>query len=140
MSALKVFFFIALLAICASCQSIYENKNYQDVMTNARHAYEKYLKRGNEHEENIHGKIPSSLLMDTGKDVTARAAQLLTNDGVGAPVDWRFDVSDKCLNHTEMILEALVSGEMWALQSKSMSFLHCFRYVYDAIHQLKHIE
>ena len=124
MSALKAFFFIALLAIYASCQSIYENKNYQDVMTNARHAYEKYLKRGNEHKENIHDKIPSSLLMDsTGKDVRARAAQLLTNDGVGAPVDWRFDVSDKCLNHTEMVLEALVSGEMWALQSKSMS---CF--------------
>ena len=96
-------------------------------MTNARHAYEKYLKRGNEHEENIHEKFPSSLLMDSsGKDFTARAAQLLSNDGVGAPVDWRFDVSDKCLNHTEMVLEALVSGEMWALQSKSMSFYSAF--------------
>ena len=110
-------------------------------MTNATHAYEKYLKRGNEHDENIHEKIPASLLMDsTRKDVRARAAQLLTNDGVGAPVDWRFDVSDKCLNHTEMVLEALVSGEMWALQSKSMSFLLCFHYVYDAKHQLKRIQ
>ena len=95
-----------------------EPQHYQDVIQNAIHAREKYLKSSNKDIIN-HQQEKSKLIKDSGhNDISSRAARLLQGDPVDAPTDWRFDVSDVCLNHTEMFLEGLVSLEPWALRSK----------------------
>ena len=95
-------------------------QNYQDVMQNAIHARGKYLKSSN--EAMIHHKHESSKMVkdSTYYAISLRAARLLQGDPGGVPTDWRFDVSDVCLNHTEMFLEGLVSLEPWALRSKNV--------------------
>ena len=100
---------------------IKEPQHYQDVIQNAIHAREKYIKSSNKNIIN-HQRENSKLLKDSAHyDISSRAARLLQGDPVGAPTDWRFDVSDICLNHTEMFLEGLVSLEPWALRSKIFS-------------------
>ena len=82
------------------------------------HAREKYLKSSNK-DIVTHKQDKSQLLKDSvHEDIFSRASRLLQGDPVGAPADWRFDVSDVCLNHTEMFLEGVVAREPWALKSK----------------------
>ena len=123
MATLTVLYFVCVVATGVSGQGMRSGHDYQEVMANIRHAKEKYLKPANKNTVSNKMLASSRLLMDSSRtDVIARAARLLTDDPVDAPVDWRFDVSTMCINHTEMFLEALVSGEIWALQSKSMFF------------------
>ena len=64
------------------------------------------------------GYNPNSLgpLPDVIEEAISRAEQLLEN-GIAAAAP-RYDVGTKCLNHTEMFIEALVQRQQWALRSK----------------------
>ena len=115
-------FILSCVTLVTSTDNIIprESQNYQDVIQNAIHAREKYLKSSN--QDIIHQKHESSKMVKDSANyaISLRAAKLLQGDPGDVPTDWRFDVSDLCLNHTEMFLEGLVSLEPWALRSKSV--------------------
>ena len=61
-------------------------------------------------------------LFGTSDEIADRAVQLW-QDGVFRE-DKSYNVSDACLQETEMFLEALTSGEMWALKSKLLFYYY----------------
>ena len=73
----------------------------------------KYLKSSNEY------KLSEEVSSFTGSDdVIARAEEVLAS---GLEDDPRFDVSRTCLNHTEILLKAIINREQWALRSKYLT-------------------
>ena len=123
---------LSVFTISVSGQDVFtreDPRHYQDVMATAMHARSKYLKASN---EKLFLSDQQDFSASFHDDVSTRAARLLLDDPVGAPVDWRFDVSEVCVNHTEMLLQALVNREFWALQSEFSKFLcSCLLVIYS---------
>ena len=70
-------------------------------------------------QSNNVGKLMTGLTEDSKNDVASRAEQALRRNLV-EDADQGYNVSSTCLNHTEILLMTLASGQSsdWALRSK----------------------
>ena len=67
------------------------------------------------------GNMFSNILADPENGLIKRAEQALGQRLTEAVEN--FNVSDTCLNHTEMFLQGLVARQSWAFRSKCYLFL-----------------
>ena len=89
-------------------------RNEHDIMKAARHAGDmQTLTRA---KSNSYSQQFLSNLLGESSDIVDRARQTLYEGLVANEI--QYNVSSLCLNHTERLLEGIVSGEEWALRSK----------------------
>ena len=76
--------------------------------------------------------IPT-LLGGISNDITSLAEQTLNSTVLDS-----FEIGNSCLNHTKILLQALVSREQWALRSKVVIIIICLNVGYTVEHRCNH--
>lgn len=102
---------ICLICFCSSLDFNVNDVDYFKVLQNVRNLSRQALKYSSDEDNVKRGK----LFYRNIDDVIGRAEKLLTSGLDSNPL---YEVSELCLNHSKLFLEALVNSEQWALRSK----------------------